>query len=159
MGERVDMICPECGTAMQAEGAHKKARSVPQNRRLHALIDELYYHWPERSNVFRPKTREHLRKFLLVQCGHFHLRAPIRVKSTSPEIAYNMLRAVLDDSDNENTFIEIDGDVIHRKVANSTSFDDLDPYDATKLFTEIDAYIEVMGFNAERLLLEAKKRA
>lgn len=56
--------CPECGCEIGA----KKRRSVPDHRRLFALIKQAFDNWPE-ANEFAPENPEHLRAWLVCKAG------------------------------------------------------------------------------------------
>lgn len=56
--------CPECGCDL----APKKRRSVPDHRRLFALIGKAFSNWPE-AHDFQPETAEHLRAWLVCKAG------------------------------------------------------------------------------------------
>lgn len=55
--------CPECGAVFG------KARSLPDHKRLFALLRAAYVNWPE-SFPFQPISEEHLRAWLLVEVNH-----------------------------------------------------------------------------------------
>lgn len=156
----IEVCCPHCGAIFEHQ-EERHQRSVKQQSRVIVLCRALYHHWPERlHNVFIPKSESHLRYWLISQIeGYFDVLRTIRVKTTTPELAYQLLRAVLDESDAENIFLELDGDQIIRKRAKSTRFDKMDHFEATKLFTQIDEVIEQFGLNAEKLLKEWESAA
>lgn len=56
--------CPECGCEIGA----KKRRSVPDHRRLFALIKQAFDNWPE-GHEFTPENPEHLRAWLVCKAG------------------------------------------------------------------------------------------
>lgn len=56
--------CPECGCDL----APKKRRSVPDHRRLFALIRQAHDNWPE-GHDFQPESPEHLRAWLVCKAG------------------------------------------------------------------------------------------
>lgn len=56
--------CPECGCEIGA----KKRRSVPDHRRLMALIHHAHTNWPE-AHDFQPESAEHLRAWLICKAG------------------------------------------------------------------------------------------
>lgn len=56
--------CPECGCEIGA----KKRRSVPDHRRLMALIHQAFTSWPE-AHEFQPESAEHLRAWLICKAG------------------------------------------------------------------------------------------
>lgn len=55
--------CPECGCLLS------KARSVQDHRRFFSLISHAYMQWRE-DHPFQPTSAEHLRAYLLVECGY-----------------------------------------------------------------------------------------
>lgn len=56
--------CPECGCEIGA----RKRRSVPDHRRLFALIKAAFDNWPE-AHDFTPENPEHLRSWLVCKAG------------------------------------------------------------------------------------------
>jgi hypothetical protein len=56
--------CPECGCDL----APRKRRSVPDHRRLFALIKQAFDNWPE-AHEFTPENPEHLRAWLVCKAG------------------------------------------------------------------------------------------
>lgn len=56
--------CPECGCEIGA----KKRRSLPDHRRLFALIRSAFDNWPE-AHEFTPENPEHLRAWLVCKAG------------------------------------------------------------------------------------------
>jgi len=56
--------CPECGCDL----APRKRRSVPDHRRLFALIKQAFDNWPE-AHDFQPENAEHLRAWLVCKAG------------------------------------------------------------------------------------------
>ena len=56
--------CPECG----CEIGERKRRSVPDHRRLFALIKQAFDNWPE-AHEFAPESPEHLRAWLVCKAG------------------------------------------------------------------------------------------
>lgn len=56
--------CPECGCEIGA----KKRRSLPDHRRLFALIKDAFDNWPE-AHEFTPENPEHLRAWLICKAG------------------------------------------------------------------------------------------
>lgn len=56
--------CPECGCEIGA----KKRRSLPDHRRLFALIKDAFDNWPE-AHEFQPESPEHLRAWLVCKAG------------------------------------------------------------------------------------------
>lgn len=56
--------CPECGCDL----APKKRRSVPDHRRLFALVRQAFDNWPE-DHDFQPESAEHLRAWLVCKAG------------------------------------------------------------------------------------------
>ncbi len=153
--------CPHCGCDLAETPSH--GRSVPQNRRVHALCRELYHQWPEHGfDLIRPKSVDHLRYWIMTQIEGYHepLRT-IRISTMDPKVAYAAFRAILDESNAENVFLNLDGNQVTRTRALSTAFDKMDHPTATKLFTQMDDVIAALpggGFNAYRLLEEAKLR-
>ena len=56
--------CPHCGT----EIGEIKRRSIPDHRRLFALIKQAFDNWPE-AHEFTPESPEHLRAWLTCKAG------------------------------------------------------------------------------------------
>lgn len=56
--------CPECGCEIGA----KKRRSLPDHRRLFALIRKAFENWPE-AHDFQPEGEGHLRSWLICKAG------------------------------------------------------------------------------------------
>lgn len=56
--------CPECG----CEIGERKRRSVPDHRRLFALIKQAFDNWPE-AHEFTPENPDHLRAWLVCKAG------------------------------------------------------------------------------------------
>lgn len=56
--------CPKCG----CEIGERKRRSLPDHRRLFALIKTAFDNWPE-AHEFTPENPEHLRAWLVCKAG------------------------------------------------------------------------------------------
>jgi hypothetical protein len=60
---RVMHSCPSCGSMLT------KARSPSDHRRLFALINKAFLHWPH-NHEFKPDSADHLRAYLQCRAGH-----------------------------------------------------------------------------------------
>lgn len=71
--------CPECG----CEIGPKRRRSLPDHRRLFALIKRAYENWPE-GHDFQPEHPEHLRAWLMCKAG-WREATPIQFGSSTDQ--------------------------------------------------------------------------
>lgn len=82
--------CPECGCEIGA----KKRRSVPDHRRLMALIHQAFTSWPE-AHEFQPESAEHLRAWLICKAG-WREATPIQFgETTSPDLMVLAMTAAI----------------------------------------------------------------
>ena len=147
--------CPECGAVLEP----KKARSTRQHNRQFAIFEATFFHWPE-THVFRPKSKDHLRYWLVVQAGKFDVIKTVRVRMVDPDELAALLTAVLRTSKDDTLFVEADADLIVVKRAHSIAFDKLTHSDACDLFDAIAEVIKVeTGVEAERMLKEMEAAA
>lgn len=82
--------CPECGCDL----APKKRRSVPDHRRLMALIHQAFTSWPE-AHDFQPESAEHLRAWLICKAGFRHA-TPIQFgRDVEPDVMVLAMTAAI----------------------------------------------------------------
>ena len=73
--------CPECGAVLE------RPRSGAHHRRLFALIQAAFTHWPE-AHEFQPEDAEHLRAWLLCAAGYRQSREiPVAYSEGNPGLA------------------------------------------------------------------------
>ena len=156
MTSRLPDTCPHCGCEIEPP---KKMRSRQQLNRVHALCEAAYQHWPQWAE-FRPKSKEHLRYFLEVECGHFTVEQTITITDeTTPDTIAWYVSALMKSSRDHTMFVEIDGQCIIVKRVGSIALGKLGHTAACALFADMDDVLHKYGLNAEQLLREAKSAA
>lgn len=149
--------CPHCGCDIEPE---KRQRSSPQHRRYMALCAAAYAAWPEIDD-FKPRSVNHLRYWL--EChveGGYVVTKSWRITSTDPEKVYGLMCAFLKASDDENIFVELDGNLLMQKKAKSIAFGEMSQSDFSALAQGVEAIIEItLGVSAEQLLKETERAA
>lgn len=147
-------FCPHCGCDLVPLSGRPRSRL--QHRRLFGLVKELYFHWPE-AHWFKPKSENHLRYWLTHKAGYSDVVKTIRVQSVEPHHLETLLTVILRTSDDERTFIELDGELITVTKAHSIAYHKMPQRDFAKLCTEIDAVIETeTGLKPRDLLRESQ---
>lgn len=151
--------CPECGAIFETESKKAKDRSTPQHRRLFAAVRAAFFAWPDTSE-FRPKNEEHLRHWLTVRAERFDVKQTARIESTDPDKLYALFCAFMKHSEDNNLFLELDGNLLIEKKAHSIAFEAMSQHDFNKLNEAIAEIIEIeVGVSVEKLLREKDKAA
>lgn len=153
---KIEQSCPECGALLPKP--EKPSRSYAQLKRVHALCQEAYSHWPDQCE-FRPKSKEHLRYWLEMQAGHFTVEKTIQLQDLDPDKLEPVLTAVMRTSEDVKQFVEIDGHLLTVKRVGSIAYDALSHADACRLFNELDAVLHLYGMDGAKLLRETEKAA
>jgi hypothetical protein len=142
--------CPHCGCEIDGDD---DPRSTPQNNRYHALIRKAFAHWPK-TYTFQPHNKDHLRKWLEVEAGHFtvkHIEAP---EAIDPAILAIFVRSMFRQAE-VYVYTEISHRSITMRVPKSTRYSQLGHKAACKLFTEVEEIIgEIVGVTGDQLLKE-----
>lgn len=150
--------CPHCGVVL--EQPKTKARSSPQHRRFFALCAAAFASWPEGHNQFRPKNAEHLRHWLTMRAGKFTIKQTARIESTDPDKLYALFCAFLRHSDDDNLFLDLDGNLLVEMKADSISYDNMDQAAFNELSNTVAEIVEAeIGVSAEKLLRENERAA
>jgi hypothetical protein len=145
--------CPECGCVLNLPKG--QARSVPQNRRFHALIRAAWVHWPENHPFFHPQSEEHLRKWLTAKAGHCTIRS-IDTSDMTPDQAVAAISAAMREA-GPYAWTTSAQSVLHVRTPASIAFDELPHKEACKLFDEIAEIIEMETGMKPDELLKAKQ--
>jgi hypothetical protein len=152
------VFCPHCGA--EFEPPKKAERSYPQLKRFHALIRQAFLHWPDAQTEFRPRNREHLRHWLQKEAGHFEVVKTIVCKEAdSPKRLTAVLTAVLNASEDDNLFVEVEGLSVVVKRSVSISYAALAHLSACALFGQIDDVLKSLGLDPDKLLQEEARAA
>lgn len=153
-----EITCPECGSVFPVNSKHK--RSSPQHRRFFAVCRAAYIHWPELDQDFRPRNEDHLRYWLTAEAGKFTVTKTVRFESVDPVKGYWVMRALLDNCEDDRMFLELDGDVLIQKRALSVAHDAMDQKEFNELQDAVEALLqERFGFSVEKLLIETERAA
>lgn len=154
-----ECVCPHCGGVLEAEPP-KKQRSLPQHRRFMAMCTAAYHAWLETDQEFRPQNVDHLRYFLTMKAGKFEVKKQARILTADPDKVYGLMRAFLQHSDDNKLFIELDGNLLIEKKADSIAFDEMPQDEFNKLVNDVSEIIEAaIGVDAEQLLRETERAA
>ena len=152
--------CPACGTQI-------KGRSVPDHRRLFALISAAYDNWPEHHR-FKPDNKEHLRAWLCCAAKYRNVviveRPPV-IKDGLPKFSVTVSAFTFDNVVAELlaafrkmgtyawTFPHEDGCLL--VTPKSMAFDKLDRTEFGELRDAIEHVIETeIGVKADQLIRE-----
>ena len=135
-----------------------KPRSVIQHNRFFGLVKALYSHWPEKLE-FQPDNEDHLRAYLLVKAKHrsikeFHPESD----GVSAEFA-RMIPIITALMLNRYCWAWSEGDTIKVCAPLTTNFKDMKHEDACKVYDAVDAYLNSIGIDPERLLKEQEQAA
>ena len=142
--------CPHCGCDL-APPKTGKPRSVPQHRRLFALIRAAYMHWPE-TQAFRPVNEGHLRKWLQAKAG-YHTVTTIETDGMTPAQSVAAIAAALSTASSEHPFVKAVGTKLHMFVSRSIDFDTLPHLQACALFDAVAGVIEAeTGIKADDMI-------
>ena len=148
--------CPECGAVLSKP--EKPSRSYQQLKRVHALCQAAFMHWPE-DHPFRPRNKDHLRYWLEMEAGHYQVVMQKSLRNADPEYIEDLLRGVLKSCEDNKLFIDIDGTLLTVKRVGSIAYDALSHADACRLFTELDAVLHLHGMDGATLLRETERAA
>lgn len=149
--------CPECGAVLDRPASK---RSYQQLKRVHALCQAAYDHWPERlRQTFNPRSKEHLRSWLELQAGHFTVVRTIELRNVDPDYIEVIMTAVLRSCEDDKLFVGIDGQLLVVKRVGSIAYASLSHADACRLFTELDAVLHTLDIDGQQLLKESERAA
>jgi len=142
-----------------------KPRSSQDHRRLFALIQKAFEHWPE-TNEFRPSSAEHLRAYLQCKAGHYEC-TPVFVDDIHlfPEekrgIAFKLVSLAVEAAvaaalaEGSYAFTRVHGDAIAVFRPKSISWASLDQRAFAPIREAIEHEIEqVIGVKADALMRE-----
>lgn len=139
-------ICQACG---------QKARSRPQLNRFHALMEAAYQNWPD-THEFRPKDKEHLRKWLVIKAG-FGVAKEIRLEGWMPrnDTIMDLLGLTIEaaiQAAGAHPFVEVYPDKVIVTSAESISYK-TSHSKACEIFRAVDEVLEIeTGTSADDLL-------
>lgn len=159
MSKPIEQItCPDCGSVFDL-APRGKPRSGPQLRRFMSVCQAAFAHWPH-NHEFKPKDWQHLRYWLEMQAGYYHVVKTIRCNSVHPQYLAPLLEAVIRTSDDDRQFIEIDGDTVVVKRTDSIAYRKLPHHSACALFSDVDEVIhKELGVHPDKLLKEERQAA
>ncbi len=137
--------CPECGVVLG------KVRSIQDHRRFFKVISEAFSNWPH-DHEFQPISSEHLRAYLLVECGYVEATS---ICEAQPELVSLQLtiaaKAAL--SSGDFAFVRVVGGWITVLRPKSINFRTLSQRDFGPLREAVEGVIEAaLGVSAEQLL-------
>lgn len=140
--------CPHCRRQI------KEPRSGQQLRRFFALCRAAYEMWPEKD-AFQPESAEHLRKWLLIQCGYSRRKTlvlPVDSTGLRSEALLLTIEAAIRAA-GEYPFLTLRGDSVEVVSARSISYAKASHKEASRMFSAVDEFLEIrIGVRGEELL-------
>ncbi len=137
--------CPDCGCVLG------KVRSTQDHRRFFKVIAEAFSNWPH-DHDFQPSDAEHLRAYLLVECGYAEIST---VCEAGPELVSLKLSIAPKASSRKRTFtfVRVIGGYITILQPHSIDFATLSQRDFGPLREAVEGVIEAaLRVSAEELL-------
>lgn len=139
--------CPECGAVIE------KKRSLPQHRRLFALMRAAYHQWPERHE-FRPESAEHLRAWLLCKAGWHTAKYVDAEDGADPKVIAAAIEAAFAVA-SSIALVRVHGDRVAVYAPRSQSFADADQRAFAPIAQAVEEIIEeACGVSSDALLKE-----
>jgi hypothetical protein len=157
------MRCPSCGY----ETGNANRRSVPDHRRLMALIHKAHHNWPE-THRFQPHNFDHLRAWLICEAGpEWRIVKLTFLDTNSVSAIADAIRDILDGKADEgkqggedmqpvtSRFIREFSDGVATFSPRSMKFEAMPQADFRRLRDAITEVIEAeIGCKADELLQE-----
>lgn len=139
--------CPDCGSVLE------KKRSLPQHRRLFALMRAAYDQWPERHE-FRPESAEHLRAWLLCKAGWHTAKYVDAEEGADPKVIAAAIEAAFAVA-SSIAFVRVHGDRVAVHAPRSQSFTEADQRTFAPIAQAVEEIVEeACGVPADALLKE-----
>lgn len=133
-----------------------KSRSVPDHRRLYALIKAAYEHWPDTA-AFKPANSEHLRSWLICAAGPDFRRVNTFDVSGVDDATRALIVDVMRD---DNTHGGLRGDILYKVQPVSMKFERMNQRDFAAMREGIEEVIEnTLGVTCDELLREKETAA
>ena len=136
--------CPHCG----CEIGDRKRRSVPDHRRLFALIKQAFDNWPE-AHEFTPESPEHLRAWLTCKAG-WRKSTPIQFGSRTDQSLMVLAMTAAIRAAGGNAFVVPHGTGVAVIAPRSMCFKGMGQQEFGLLRDSIEGVIELeTGINCE----------
>jgi hypothetical protein len=133
------------------------SRSTPQLRRYFAMLKAFYHHWPE-AHPEQFYDADHFRKWAQMKCGHFRVqRLPFAQAGALGNVKQRerlkLFAEAMFGAAGVHAWPVAQGETLAIYTPKSVSYDKLSHGEATRLFGDVESFLErETGLNAHQVM-------